>query len=129
MKIYNKGDKFMGMNIVLHNGYPVIRQFINGKSKYKRIHRIIMEKYLGRKLKIDEIVHHKDQNKLNADINNLEITTQSKHASKHKRQSKIDQYQFIAKRFRNEKNECTISSGTSINEENLNNKIMRLENE
>lgn len=46
-------------------------------------HRFIMEQHLGRKLSSDEIVHHRDENKLNNDITNLEIMTRSEHASHH----------------------------------------------
>jgi hypothetical protein len=49
----------------------------------RHMHRVVMEKYLGRKLKKGEIVHHIDGNKHNNDIKNLELMTQSKHASLH----------------------------------------------
>jgi len=46
-------------------------------------HRFIMEKHIGRSLSKDEIVHHKDENKQNNNLNNLEIMTRSEHASRH----------------------------------------------
>jgi hypothetical protein len=46
-------------------------------------HRYVMEQHLGRKLRSDEIVHHKDENKLNNDISNLEITNRADHARHH----------------------------------------------
>ena len=46
-------------------------------------HRIVAEKMLGRKLEKGEIVHHKDHNKHNNNPDNLEVMTQSKHASIH----------------------------------------------
>jgi len=52
-------------------------------GKYKMLHRIIMEKYLGRALDIDEIVHHIDGNGLNNDINNLQVMTRSEHSRHH----------------------------------------------
>lgn len=61
-------------------------------TKYKAVkingvkhdeHRYIMEQYLGRKLKRNEVVHHKDGNKLNNDINNLELMTLSEHSRMH----------------------------------------------
>lgn len=49
-------------------------------------HRFIMEQYLGRKLLASEIVHHKDGDKGNNEISNLEILTdRSEHLLKHAR--------------------------------------------
>lgn len=46
-------------------------------------HRLVMEKIIGRKLKYNEVVHHKDENGKNNDPSNLEIKTRSKHTSEH----------------------------------------------
>ena len=46
-------------------------------------HRYMMELLLGRVLDDDEIVHHKDEDRKNNNINNLEIKTNSKHISDH----------------------------------------------
>lgn len=54
----------------------------NGKNI--REHRAIMQDYLGRELLPIELVHHKDGNKRNNDISNLEITTRSEHLVLHK---------------------------------------------
>lgn len=42
-----------------------------------------MELHLGRYLATGEIVHHKDSNKQNNDISNLELLTNSQHSKKH----------------------------------------------
>jgi len=48
-------------------------------------HRTVMENFLGRPLKTGEIVHHKDGDILNYEIDNLElITNQSEHCKKHR---------------------------------------------
>ena len=47
------------------------------------VHRLEIEKFLGRKLLSSEIVHHKDGNKLNNKINNLQILSRSEHAKIH----------------------------------------------
>lgn len=46
-------------------------------------HRYIMSLHLGRVLTREEIVHHKDENKLNNIIENLELTNRSEHARGH----------------------------------------------
>ena len=48
-------------------------------------HRSVAEEMLGRPLKPNEIVHHKDGNKRNNDPNNLEVMTQSEHIREHLR--------------------------------------------
>lgn len=61
------------------DGYILL--YIDGETK--RLHRYIMEQYIGRKLKSSEIIHHKDGNKLNNNISNLEIITHKDHNKLH----------------------------------------------
>ena len=49
------------------------------KSGYVREHRYIMELELGRLLRKDEIVHHKDGNTLNNQVENLEVMNKIDH--------------------------------------------------
>ncbi|HHK7933132.1 TPA: HNH endonuclease signature motif containing protein [Serratia marcescens] len=46
-------------------------------------HQVVMEKHIGRKLVSGEVVHHRDRNKKNNEITNLELMTQSEHAKIH----------------------------------------------
>lgn len=53
------------------------------KTGCVRENRLVMEKYIGRFLLPNEIVHHINGNKDDNRIENLELTTQSKHATFH----------------------------------------------
>lgn len=54
---------------------------INGKQL--RLHRYLMEQKIGRKLNFNEVVHHIDGNKLNNNIDNLEIISRGNHIKLH----------------------------------------------
>jgi len=55
----------------------------DGSSTSISYPRIIMEKVLGRKLRDDEVVHHKDGNPMNNDPSNLITKTRSEHSRDH----------------------------------------------
>jgi len=67
------------------NGYRIL----NTRGKKTREHRMIMEKHLSRKLRSDEVVHHKDENKLNNKIKNLEVMSITEHRKHHMSKHRI----------------------------------------
>ena len=62
-------------------------KYVKGYNKKGnvKVHRAIMEEHLGRRLRPDEVVHHKDGDKTNNDISNLEVLTWSEHSSLHRK--------------------------------------------
>ncbi len=66
-----------GNNKINHAGY------VETKGKQK-LHRLIMERKIGRELKPEEIVHHIDENKLNNHPDNLQLfSNKSEHTRFH----------------------------------------------
>lgn len=53
------------------------------------LHRVLMENKLGRILGSDEIVHHKDEDKKNDDIDNLELMGPVEHAKHHAQKAEV----------------------------------------
>jgi len=75
--------------VIDRDGYVVLqgKMFSDYKGKKSRNgipkHRYVMEQYLGRLLRSDEVVHHIDRNKLNNDISNLQLVTKEEHMRIH----------------------------------------------
>ena len=68
----------------VHNGYIVATLHLGGKNNFKsiRVHRAIAETFLDKPAG-SKVVHHKDGNKQNNDLNNLEWLSSCKHYKKH----------------------------------------------
>lgn len=68
------------------NGYY---EYTMGDSKGRHVHVVLMEGIIGRKLYLNECVHHKDEDKLNNDASNLMLMTKSAHAQLHAKSRSI----------------------------------------
>ena len=68
--IGNKNPSWKGGRRKASNGYIYIKNKV-GRGMYKREHHLVMEKLIGRELKMGEVVHHIDRNKNNNHPKNL----------------------------------------------------------
>ena len=61
------------------------------KNGYVLEHRLVMEVFLGRYLTDQEIVHHRDENKHNNALSNLQLTDRFSHNHTHKKPRKMEE--------------------------------------
>lgn len=64
-------------------------EYTRGPHKGKRVHVVLIEERLGRRLRSDECVHHIDGDRQNNHINNLALMTFAAHARLHRREEKL----------------------------------------
>ena len=81
-----KNGRWMGGRIIDCDGYVLIKKLDHpncDRHGYVREHRLVMEQNLGRYLTMSEVVHHKDGNRQNNLMDNLELFARnSEHLAK-----------------------------------------------
>lgn len=82
-KVGETNPNYSGGRPVNAQGYINILVPGHGRSEYVLEHRHIMEKKLGRKLRRDEAVHHKNGVKTDNRLCNLELMSNSAHSRYH----------------------------------------------
>lgn len=71
---------FEGRRVYRNCGYPYV---LEPDGSAKCIHRLVMARHLGRPLSSDEVVHHRDGDKMNWSVENLEVMTSEEHRKYH----------------------------------------------
>lgn len=85
MNIYKQKD---GRKFIVYKGE-------DNKYHSKAYARYLMEQHLGRKLTNEEEVHHKDHNKMNDVIENLEVKNKTAHRQEHNIKPTIIEHCYI----------------------------------
>lgn len=62
-------------------------EYTRGEHKGRGVHVVIMEKQIGRRLYANECVHHKNEEKADNRVSNLELMTRADHASHHAKEN------------------------------------------
>jgi len=84
-----------GGRIVTDRGYILVQDKDTDRpiaGSYRYEHQKVVERAIGRQLREDEHIHHKDGNRSNNSINNLQIVSPSQHAQIHWKQRERNEF-------------------------------------
>jgi hypothetical protein len=83
-----KNPNWKGGRSVTEHGYVLVRvgtrHHLADVRGYAYEHRLVAEVKLGRRLRANEEVHHRDENPANNDPDNLRIVTRAQHRAEHR---------------------------------------------
>jgi hypothetical protein len=86
-KLGNKNPRYVSGKMTVQ-GYVLIKNRnhpnANG-SGYVLEHRLVMSNFIGRPLRKDEVVHHKNKDRSDNRLENLEVLTRAEHSAHHSR--------------------------------------------
>ncbi len=85
-----KNGKWNSGRLITSHGYVAVRvdrdhphAWGHGRTRYAYEHILLMERHLSRQLRQGEVVHHRNGNKADNRIENLELTTAQAHMREH----------------------------------------------
>jgi 5-methylcytosine-specific restriction endonuclease McrA len=76
-----------GRYVTKHPGYAWVKL---PSGRWRQEHRVVVERHLGRRLQTEEHVHHKDENKVNNTLPNLQVVWSGDHGRLHKGRSRLN---------------------------------------
>ena len=100
-----KWNKERILKLQVSNGYSYIRTIINGKKKTYKIHLLVWDYFgVGDRDGMKMVVDHKDNNKINNNITNLQLLTQKQNVYKYHKLRNDTSSKYIGVCFDNQHN-------------------------